>query len=94
MEAAYLQKTQERQSLVQGGEPVARKRYFTEVGMGVHAIMVERCADAVVEKSAVVDSVNGLDITRDVIQRLDKKITSFKVPLVKPPLSEVFQMQH
>jgi hypothetical protein len=41
----------------------------------------------------VVDSANGLDITRDVIQRLDKKISSFKVPLVKPPLADMLQMQ-
>jgi Skp family chaperone for outer membrane proteins len=92
-EAAFRQKVQERQSLIQGGEIAARKRYLAEVGNIVHAMMTERGADVVLEKSTVVDSANGMDITRDVIQRLDKKISSFKVPLVKPPLADMLQMQ-
>ena len=92
-ETAFRQKVTERQSLIQGGEMAARKRYLAELGAIVHAVMTERGADVVLEKSNVADSVNGLDITRDVIQRLDKKIPSFKVPLVKPPLSEMLQMQ-
>jgi hypothetical protein len=55
--------------------------------------MLERGADAVVEKSAIFTSVNGLDITSTVIQRLDHKITSFKVPLVNPPASSTVQMR-
>lgn len=92
-QAAYRQKVQARQGLIQGGELVARNRYLAEVGSVVHAIMVERGADAVLEKSAVVDSVNGLDVTNDVIQRLDKKISSFKVPLVKPPPNDMLPMR-
>jgi Skp family chaperone for outer membrane proteins len=92
-EAAFRQKVQERQSLIQGGEMAARKRYLAEVDAIVHAVMAERAADVVLDKSAVVDSVNGLDITRDVIQRLDKKIANFKVPLVKAPLADMLQMQ-
>jgi Skp family chaperone for outer membrane proteins len=92
-EAAFRQKVQDRQSLIQGGEMVARKRYLAEVGTVVHAVMVERGADAVLEKSAVVDSLNGMDITHDVIARLDKKVASFKVPLVKPSLPDLLQMQ-
>jgi Skp family chaperone for outer membrane proteins len=92
-EAAFRQKVQDRQSLIQGGEMAARKVYLGAVKAIVHAIMTERSADVVLEKSTVIDSVNGLDITRDVIQRLDKKMASFKVPLVKPPLSEMLQMQ-
>jgi outer membrane protein len=92
-EAAFRQKVQERQSLIQGGELAARKRYLAEVSTVVHAIMAERGADVVLEKSSVVESANGLDITRDVIQRLDKKIANFKVPLVKPSLADMLQMQ-
>jgi hypothetical protein len=79
--------------LIQGGELAARKRYLAEVDNVVHAVMAERGADVVLEKSSVVATANGLDITRDVIARLDKKISSFKVPLVKPPLSDMLQMQ-
>jgi Skp family chaperone for outer membrane proteins len=92
-EAAFRQKVQDRQSLIQGGELAARKRYLAEMGTVVHALMVERGADAVLDKSSVVDSGNGMDITHDVIARLDKKIASFKVPLVKPTLPEMLQMQ-
>jgi outer membrane protein len=92
-QAAYQQKIQERQSLIQGGELVARKRYLAEVGAVVHQIMAERSASVVLEKSSVVEIVDGLDITSDVIRRLDAKITSFTVPLVKPPAREQIQMR-
>lgn len=92
-QAAYRQKLQARQSLIQGGELTARQRYLAEVGAVVHAVMLERGADVVLEKSTVVDSVDGLDITRDVIRRLDKKITALKVPLVKPPAEGFLPMQ-
>lgn len=92
-EAAYRQKVQARQSLVQGGELVARLRYQAEVDAIVHAIMAERGADLVVIKSSVADSANGLDITQAAIQRLDRKITSFKVPLVNPPAGAISPAQ-
>ncbi|HEX3429416.1 MAG TPA: OmpH family outer membrane protein [Rhizomicrobium sp.] len=91
-ETAYRQKVQDQQSMIQGGELAARKRYMTEEAAIVHAIMTERGADAVLIKAAVVDSAGGTDITRDVIARLDKKITGFKVPLVKPSLADQLQM--
>ncbi len=89
-ETAYRQNVTARQSLIQGGELVARQRYLAEVGAIVQAIMLERGADMVVEKSSVVASVGGLDITQATIQRLDRKITSFKVPLVTQ--TEAIQM--
>ena len=91
-EAAFRQKVQERQSLIQGGEIEARKFYLAQVDTVVHAIMATRGAQVVLEKNAAVDSVNGLDITADVIRQLDKKTTTFKVPLVKPPLSDQLHM--
>jgi Skp family chaperone for outer membrane proteins len=92
-EADFHQKVQARQNLIQGGEMAAQQRYTAELTAVVKSIMRERGADAVVEKSAVFTSVGGLDITKDVIQRLDQKISSFKVPLVNPPASSVIQMQ-
>lgn len=91
-ETAYRQKVQAKQSLIQGGEMVARQRYLAEVGAVIHAIMVERGADVVLDKSSVADSASGLDITQAAIQRLDRKITSFKVPLVAPPASAQVNM--
>ncbi len=87
-QADYQQKVGAQQSLIQGGELVARKRYLSELASVVEEVMRERGADVVVEKSTVVASIGGLDITQDVMQRLDRKITSFKVPLVNPPASE------
>jgi outer membrane protein len=84
-EDAFKQKVQAKQSLIQGGELVSRKRYLAESGAIIHAIMTERGADVVLDKSNVADSVSGIDITQTVIQRLDSKISSLKVPLVAPP---------
>jgi Skp family chaperone for outer membrane proteins len=84
-EDAFKQKVQAKQKLIQGGEFVSRKRYLAEVGAVIHAVMTERGADVVLEKSSVADSMNGADITPTVIQRLDTKISSLKVPLVPPP---------
>jgi len=92
-EAAYRQKVQARQSLIQGGEMVARDRYMAELDAAVQAVMLERGADVVVQKPAIVASVGGLDITQAVIQRLDRKITSFKVPLVNPPANSQVPLQ-
>lgn len=93
-ETAFRQKVQDRQSMIQGGEMTARAYYLGQVAEAVHGVMVERGADVVLEKSAVLDSVSGLDITREVIQRLDRKVATFKVPLVKPPQGSMTQMLH
>ncbi|HEY3778413.1 MAG TPA: OmpH family outer membrane protein [Rhizomicrobium sp.] len=92
-ENAYRQKVQAKQSLIQGGELVARQRYLAAVGAVIHAIMIERGAELVLDKSSVADSVSGIDITPAVIQRLDKKITSLKVPLVNPPAGAISPAQ-
>jgi outer membrane protein len=92
-ETEFRAKVQARQSLIQGGELVSRKRYLSEVDGIIHAIMLERGADVVIIKSSIADAVAGLDITQAVIQRLDKKISSLKVPLVKPPAGEGTEMQ-
>lgn len=87
-QAAYQQKMQERENLVHGGEVVAGHAYLAAVKSVVHAIMLEHGASIVLDKGALVDSVDGLDITSEVIRRLDRQMTNFKVPLVKPPEDE------
>jgi len=84
-EANFRQKVQSSQSLIQGGEMAAQQRYTAELTDVANAIMRERGAYAVVDKSTVFTSVGGIDITQTAIQRLDAKITTFKVPLVNPP---------
>jgi Skp family chaperone for outer membrane proteins len=87
-ETAYRQKMQERENLVHGGEIIAGKAYLAAVKSVVHAIMLERGAKGVLDKSAMADSIDGLDITSEVIRRLDQRMTNFKVPLVKPPADQ------
>jgi len=87
-QAAYRQKTQDRENLIHGGEVVAGHAYLSAVVSVVHAIMLERGAKVVFDKSAVIDGVDGLDITSEVIRRLDRTMPNYKVPLVKPPADE------
>jgi len=90
---AFQQKVHDRQTLVQGGQAAARKFFMDQVDGVVHGLMSERGADAVLDKSTVVASANGTDITKEIVQRLDKKAPSFKVPLVKPSMQDMLQMQ-
>jgi Skp family chaperone for outer membrane proteins len=87
-EAAYRQKMQERENLIHGGEVVAGHVYLSAVTSVVHAILLERGASVVLDKAVVADGVDGLDITSEVIRRLNRKMTNFKVPLVKPPADQ------
>lgn len=93
-EADFRQKVQARQSLIRGGQMVAEQRYMADLTSVVNAIMQERGAVAVLDKSAIFTSVDGLDITPDVIQRLDRKDASLPVPLVNPPAGSDIQMTH
>jgi outer membrane protein len=92
-EAEFRQKVQVRQNLIQGGEMAAQQRFSTELSAVATAILQERGADVVVEKAAIFASAGGLDITQAVIQRLDQKITTFKVPLVAAPANSIPQAQ-
>jgi Skp family chaperone for outer membrane proteins len=83
-QAVHQQKMQDRENLVHGGEVVAGHAYFAAVKSVVHAIMLERGATAVIDKGAMADSIDGLDITSEVIRRLDRQMADYKVPLVKP----------
>jgi Skp family chaperone for outer membrane proteins len=78
----------------QGGPMAARKYFMDQIDAVVHAIMAEKGADVVLDKSTVVAGTNGSDITKETIQRLDQKAPSFKVPMVKPSLGDMLQMQN
>ena len=57
-QSAFQMKMHERQTMIQGGGMAARKYFFAQVDAVVHAIMTERGADVVLDKSAVVDSAS------------------------------------
>jgi len=92
-QTAFQKKIQERQNLIRGGQMAARKYFTDQIDAVVHAIMSERGAEAVLDKNTVVASMNGADVTKEAVQRLDKKSPSFKVPLVKPSMQDMLQMQ-
>jgi Skp family chaperone for outer membrane proteins len=92
-QTAFQKKIQERQNLIRGGQMAARKYFTDQTDAVVHAIMSERGAEAVLDKNTVVATMNGADITKEAVQRLDKKSPSFKVPLVKPSMQDMLQMQ-
>jgi Skp family chaperone for outer membrane proteins len=92
-QAAYQQKVQARQSLIQGGQMLAVQRYNAALNPILHAILIERGGSILLFKSSVADSVGDVDITKAAIQRLDQKISSFKVPLVKPPANSIPTLQ-
>jgi outer membrane protein len=52
----------------------------------VKQVMQERGANMVLDRNSVVSATdNSFDITQDVINRLDQKLTSLKVTLTSPP---------
>lgn len=90
-QAAFQQKIRERQAMIQGGQMAARKFFMAQLDSICHAIMAQRGADAVLDKNDIV--AGGADVTKDVIAMLDKKTPSYKVPMVKPSLADMLQMQ-
>lgn len=92
-QTAFQQKVRDQQMLMQGGQMAARKYFLDQLDSVVHTIMAEKGADVVLEKSTVVASGNGSDITKEAVQRLDQKAPSFKVPMVKPSMQDMLQMQ-
>lgn len=92
-QTAFQQKVRDRQMLMQGGQMAARKYFMAQIDLVVNGIMAEKGADVVLDKSTVVASGNGSDITKEAIQRLDQKAPSFKVPMVKPSMQDMLQMQ-
>jgi hypothetical protein len=58
-----------------------------QLGPILMEVVKERGANMVLDKQAVVTaSTGGVDITKDVIDRLDAKLPTFKVNMNAPPL--------
>jgi Skp family chaperone for outer membrane proteins len=84
-EAAFRQKWEGRQSMLQGGVQLAQQQIGQALVPILQGIMAERQANLLLDRAAVLNANQDLDITRVVIQRLDQKLPSVKVQLVSPP---------
>lgn len=84
--AGLQAQAQKKQSLIQGGFIKARQQVEQALGPILQGIMVERGANLLLDRNAVVLGTDrGLDITLLAVQRLDQKMPTLKVELVPPP---------
>jgi len=77
---------QKQQGLIQGGVLVARQQIERALGPILQKIMVERGANLLFEKAAIVVGAPQFDITSAVIQRLNQALPTVQVkPTPLPP---------
>lgn len=88
-EAAFKQKVETRQSLIQGGVLKARQQVESALGPILQGIMQERGANILLDRAAIVLGMVDIDVTQLTIQRLNQKLPTVKVQLVSPPLGAV-----
>lgn len=84
-EAAFKQKVEARQSLIQGGVVKARQQVEAALGPILQGIMQERGANLLLDRAAVVLGMVDIDVTRLAVERLDQKLPTVKVQLVAAP---------
>ncbi len=85
---AFQKKVQTRQSEIQGGVAQAQQVVEKALGPILQGIMAERGANLLMDRSAIMLGTVNIDVTALAIDRLNKKLTSVKVNLVKPPGSQ------
>src|ERR1700743_2098109 len=78
-QAGLQQEAQKRQSLIQGGFLKARQDVERALGPVLQGILVERGANLLLDRNAVVMGTVDVDITRLAVQRLDQKMPTLKV---------------
>ncbi|HEX3431917.1 MAG TPA: OmpH family outer membrane protein [Rhizomicrobium sp.] len=88
-EAAFKQKVEARQSLIQGGVLKARQQVEAALGPILQGIMQERGANILLDRAAVVLGMVNIDVTQLTIQRLNQKLPTVKVQLVSAPAGAV-----
>lgn len=84
-QSAFQKKVQERQDEIQGGVVQARQEVEKALGPILQGIMSERGANLLMDRSAIVLGTVDIDVTALAIDRLNKKMSTVKVSLVKPP---------
>ncbi len=83
--AAFQKKLQQRGGLIQGGVLKAQQQVEQALGPVLQGIMQERRATVLLDRSAVLLAPNAIDVTGDVIRRLDMKMPTAKVVLTPLP---------
>jgi Skp family chaperone for outer membrane proteins len=84
-EAAFKQKVEARQSLIQGGVLKARQQVEAALGPILQGIMQQRGANILLDRAAIVLGMVDIDVTRLTIDRLNQKLPTVKVQLVSAP---------
>ena len=91
-EAALQGAAQKKDDQIKAGFYQARMQMEQQLGPILMEVVKERGANLVLDKQAVVTaSVGGVDITKDVIDKLDAKVSTIKVNLNAPPLPQSAQ---
>jgi Skp family chaperone for outer membrane proteins len=90
--AAFNGAAQKKDEQIKAGFYQARQQLEQQVGPILQQVVGEHGANMVLDKQAVVTaSVGGLDITKEVIDKLDAKTPSIKVSMNAPPLPQSMQ---
>lgn len=84
-ETSLQQRVQQRQAEIQGGIGKAARQVETALEPILQALMKERGANMLLDRSAVILASADVDVTAVAIQRLDQKLPHVKVDLVKAP---------
>jgi Skp family chaperone for outer membrane proteins len=92
-QAAFQAKVQLRQNQIRYGVAMAQRQVETVAGPIVQGLMMERGANLMIDRQAIVIGAPGLDVTPVAIQRLDQKLPSVKVQLATPPTDMMQRMQ-
>ena len=92
-QAAFQAKVQLRQNQIRYGVAMAQRQVETVAGPIVQGLMMERGANLMIDRQAIVIGAPGLDVTPVAIQRLDQKLPTVKVQLATPPADMMQRMQ-
>jgi Skp family chaperone for outer membrane proteins len=82
---AFQQKVQQKQSMIQGGVLQAQTQMENALGPILKGIMLERGANMLLDRNAVIFSTVDVDVTLTAIQRLNQKMPTVKVNLAPLP---------
>ncbi len=85
-QATFQQKVQQKQGMIQGGVLQAQSQMENALGPILKGIMLERGANMLLDRNAVIYSTVDVDVTQTAIQRLNQKMPTVKVtPAPLPP---------
>ena len=85
---AYQAEAQERQEEIQRGVMQAQREVSKAMDPILRGILAERDANLLIDRSAMVMGTVDVDVTALAVDRLNKKMTTVKVDLIKPPKND------